>query len=66
MPQHSVIVHSKQPQEGEILRTFLDLLRMRQNERRTATTVSSQQMEPANKSADKFSDEAQSSKEKEN
>ena len=42
MPQHSVIVHSKQPQEREVLRTFLNLLRMRQNEARRANETLSE------------------------
>ena len=69
MPQHSVIVHSKQPQEREVLRTFLDLLRMRQNEARRANeTLSETPEESLDSASEKQSQDtaAQKSSPKEN
>ena len=69
MPQHSVIVHSKQPQEREVLRTFLDLLRMRQNEARRANeTLSETPQESLDLASEKKSQDtaAQKSSPKEN
>ena len=69
MPHHTVIITDKQPKEKQVLRTFLELLRMNQDEvRRANETLSETPEESLDSASEKQSQDtaAQKSSPKEN